>query len=435
MRVRLTVKACKLRVADINSDTLIEEFPIDVIKDLKCVNNSLSSYKNLIMFTIFDGSINELHMFQCLGNQSGTDFVKEVEGARKLSTLRRDPIQKTPIDDGILPIFPAGLIDPSSKKMMMKNKFQTVRGNIPHETDEPVDAVDRQVKILDFLFSDIESFITQLHQIAYAYQVKAKRKTVRNSGFGDGLQNMRCKQLQAKEFVDIFKEFKLSFILIAKLKKIICNPNAPELVHFLFKPLSLVVNTSPDSNQCSGLDLAKNVANPLITDETINLFENCLDTTENNLWSDMGAAWKKTSKEWHEELPIYVPVFKNGWSPPLEWMKEIFSNAGSPTLPTSKGIFQKRVDKVNSPANSITSSSSSSSGTMSANEKFRKKLLKEKAKVYQACMDYVAKNDKELSLNTGEIIEVLKDKKNWWKLRNSKGESGFAPKNFVKPFE
>lgn len=53
----------------------------------------------------------------------------------------------------------------------------------------------------------------------------------------------------------------------AKLKKIICNPNAPELVHFLFKPLSLVVNTSPDSNQCSGLDLAKNVANPLITDE------------------------------------------------------------------------------------------------------------------------------------------------------------------------
>ena len=42
-------------------------FPVDVVKDLTCFQATNIGYNNLIMFTIFDGSINELHMFQCLG--------------------------------------------------------------------------------------------------------------------------------------------------------------------------------------------------------------------------------------------------------------------------------------------------------------------------------------------------------------------------------
>lgn len=41
--------------------------------------------------------------------------------------------------------------------------------------------------------------------------------------------------------------FNCSFIVQAKLRSHIRDPNAPELVHFLFTPLALIVDTSGDS--------------------------------------------------------------------------------------------------------------------------------------------------------------------------------------------
>ena len=59
--------------------------------------------------------------------------------------------------------------------------------------------------------------------------------------------SVRAKPPPEHEFVDIFQKFKLSFNLLAKLKAHIHEPNAPELVHFLFTPLALIVDASHDS--------------------------------------------------------------------------------------------------------------------------------------------------------------------------------------------
>ena len=72
---------------------------------------------------------------------------------------------------------------------------------------------------------------------------KSKKKDM-----GDGMLNMRAKPPPERDFVDIFQKFKLSFNLLAKLKAHIHDPNAPELVHFLFTPLALIVDASHDSH-------------------------------------------------------------------------------------------------------------------------------------------------------------------------------------------
>ena len=72
---------------------------------------------------------------------------------------------------------------------------------------------------------------------------RSKRKDL-----GDGMLSMRAKPPPEREFVDIFQKFKLSFNLLAKLRAHIHDPNAPELVHFLFTPLALIVDASHDSH-------------------------------------------------------------------------------------------------------------------------------------------------------------------------------------------
>ena len=95
---------------------------------------------------------------------------------------------------------------------------------------------------------------------------------------GDGMLNMRAKPPPERDFVDIFQKFKLSFNLLAKLKAHIHGPNAPELVHFLFTPLALIVDASHDSHY--GPNLPSKVLSPLLTADAVELLVNCLTSKE-----------------------------------------------------------------------------------------------------------------------------------------------------------
>jgi epidermal growth factor receptor kinase substrate 8 len=86
--------------------------------------------------------------------------------------------------------------------------------------------------------------------------------------------SVRAKPPPEHEFVDIFQKFKLSFNLLAKLKAHIHEPNAPELVHFLFTPLALIVDASHDSQY--GPNLPEKVVTPLLTKQAVDLLLNCL---------------------------------------------------------------------------------------------------------------------------------------------------------------
>ena len=80
------------------------------------------------------------------------------------------------------------------------------------------------------------------------------------------------------------------YLFQAKLKPHIHDPNAPELVHFLFTPLSLVVEASKDPRN-GAPDLAAKVISPLISHDAKDLLLNCLTSKEVDLWTSLGDAW------------------------------------------------------------------------------------------------------------------------------------------------
>lgn len=78
----------------------------------------------------------------------------------------------------------------------------------------------------------------------------------------------------------------------ARLKPYIHDPNAPELVHFLFTPLSLIYEASRDVNNPP--PLASRAVSPLLTREAKDLLLNCLTSKEQEFWMSLGDAWFMT---------------------------------------------------------------------------------------------------------------------------------------------
>lgn len=112
---------------------------------------------------------------------------------------------------------------------------------------------------------------------------------------------MRAKPPPAEDFIDIFEKFKYAFNLLAKLKAHIHDPNAPELVHFLFTPLSLIYEASRDPVH-GGRDLAESATKPAITQDARQLLLNCLTSKELELWQSLGKSW--TNNRWGLDHPL-----------------------------------------------------------------------------------------------------------------------------------
>ncbi|ALC39598.1 aru, partial [Drosophila busckii] len=203
---------------------------------------------------------------------------------------------------------------------------------------------ERDVAVLNHCFDDIEKFIARLQHAAAASRELERRRRNRKSKKrdpGEGLLTLRTRPPHEKEFVDIFAKFKLSFNLLAKLKAHIHDPNAPELVHFLFTPLALIVEASSDTYYES--QLPARVVNPLLTREAINLLINCVTSKETELWRSLGDAWVIPRDQWKEDVGSYHPVFLDGWSPDYLVIDEL--EATSPTH-----VHKRRLEVQPSPA-------------------------------------------------------------------------------------
>ena len=186
--------------------------------------------------------------------------------------------------------------------------------------------IENDVQVLNSCFDDIERFVTRIQAASEHLKELERRKKARPGEkklSGDGVLNMRAQLPPTKDYFDIFQKFKLSFNLLAKLKAYIHDPNAPELIHFLFTPLSLIVSTTKEQPYRG---LTKTVWLPLLTRDSKLLLLNCLTSKEVDLWQSLGDAWVLSVEEAHDQPEayghlknqVYIPTFSNGWTPSLD---------------------------------------------------------------------------------------------------------------------
>ncbi|KAM9204197.1 epidermal growth factor receptor kinase substrate 8 isoform 1-T2 [Mergus octosetaceus] len=473
-------------LVDLESKNELENFPLSTIQHCQAVMNACN-YNSILALVCKEPTQNkpDLHLFQC--DEIKASFIHEdIESAisdsksgkqkKRLETLRMisnadstippPPRAPAPVPPGtITQVDVRSRVAAWSAWATEQGEFEKHRQYHDHEeTAEMIAArIDRDVQILNHILDDIEYFVTKLQKAAEAFAELAKRKKTKKSkkkGPGEGVLTLRSKPPPPDEFVDCFQKFKHGFNLLAKLKFHIQNPSAAELVHFLFTPLHMVVQTT------GGPELASTVLSPLLTKDTIDFLQYTVTSEEGQLWMSLGDTWTKARADWPKDqfIPPYVPRFRNGWEPPLlnfmgapneqelNHLAESVANfaeqqrkqeikrlstepPGVPDYPPSDGYAFSNTVYKRGPLLDQGAAVAAFKQTVSRHvDRNYEAHNKTQSKKYAKCKyEFMARNNSELSVMKEEIVEILDDRKQWWKVRNKSGNAGFVPNNILDP--
>ncbi|XP_035486950.1 epidermal growth factor receptor kinase substrate 8-like protein 3 isoform X2 [Scophthalmus maximus] len=261
--------------------------------------------------------------------------------------------------------------------------------------------LDRSVDIFNHVLSDIEIF---MGQVAAVVAKNAKKKKKKKKGkVMDGMPPM-------EEFAECLHKIKYGFNLLGELNGRINNPSAPEFVHALFSSLAFVIVHCPK-------DLPPTIVAPLLIPQCIRLMSEEASAEEDQLWQSLGDAWNIPSTKWpedDEDIPTYTPKFSDGWQAP-----EV---AAAPAL--SEAVSKQDIPR---PAPGQTSAN-----WTPAHHPQKARSGEFQPRRIRVLYDFVSRNPREITVRKGEMVELLDMSKQWWKVRNSKGEEGFIPNNVLE---
>ncbi|KAM4900881.1 epidermal growth factor receptor kinase substrate 8 isoform 2-T2 [Sylvia borin] len=473
-------------LVDLESKNELENFPLSTIQHCQAVMNACN-YNSILALICKEPTQNkpDLHLFQC-DEIKATLIHDDIESAicdsksgkqkKRLETLRMlskadSAIPPPPRAPAPVPPGTITQVDVRSR-VAAWSAWASEQGDYEkhrqyHEQEETAEMIaariDRDVQILNHILDDIEYFVTKLQKAAEAFAELSKRKKTKKSkkkGPGEGVLTLRAKPPPPDEFVDCFQKFKHGFNLLAKLKFHIQNPSAADLVHFLFTPLHMVVQTT------GGPELASTVLSPLLTKDTIDFLRYTVTSEEGQLWMSLGDSWTKARAEWPKDhfIPPYVPRFRNGWEPPLlnfmgapkeqelnhlaesvanvaeqqrkQEMKRLSSEPpGVPDYPPVDGYAFSNTAYKRGPLLDQGAAVAAFKQTVSRHvDRNYEAHNKAQGKKYAKCKyEFVARNNSELSVLKEEIVEILDDRKQWWKVQNKSGSTGFVPNNILDP--
>lgn len=483
-------------IIDFETGDVVEKFPMHLINSPMAFmgNDPKELYNNILIFIVKEDtkqknfSPSEMHIFQ-ISRVSAQEVVEDMKlfMAGKWKGFTHQPHHRNQSVPTPEPLMNGAKQQPPTR---FSASPETLPGNPRDSLDETSstssEKYEREVMILNHCFDDIERFIARLQSSAAAHKELERRRRSRKSkkkDHGDGMLSMRAKPPPEREFVDVFQKFKLSFNLLAKLKSHIHDPNAPELVHFLFTPLALIVDASRDSNY--GPNLASKVVSPLLLKEALDLLANCLTSKESDLWHSLGDPWVIPRDQWKGYVAPYHPTFSDGWSPdyPISEERGVAELTAAAAAIAAQKARREDLLKTQREADfreqeyhrnqfyygsdisgdrpgpspvghspqmeyrsDISVDSIERSGVppimhdSQKNFERQQKLWLEElrsrdAKVVQVVFPRTANNDKELTVFRGEYLEVLDDTRKWWKARNFRGSVAHVPHTIVTAIE
>ncbi|XP_049643601.1 epidermal growth factor receptor kinase substrate 8-like protein 1 [Suncus etruscus] len=285
---------------------------------------------------------------------------------------------------------------------------------------------ERDVDILNHVFDDVENFVSRLQKSAEAARVLEHRergRRTRRRTAGEGLLTLRAKPPSEAEYTDVLQKIKYAFSLLARLRRNIANPSSPELLHFLFGPLQMIVDTS------GGPQFASGVRRPHLTAEAVTLLRENVTPREEALWTSLGDAWTRPGVELApEEGPAYRPEFYCGWEPPAT------DPQGRPWEdPVEKQLLHERRRRQQSAHHAAVNGHQDPESEAEPQPE-PEPTVEPTGKWVLCNYDFQARNSSELSVKHQDVLEVLDDKRKWWKVRDPQGQEGYVPYNILAPY-
>ncbi|XP_072242076.1 epidermal growth factor receptor kinase substrate 8-like protein 2 isoform X2 [Leuresthes tenuis] len=430
-----------VRLLDCDTQEELENFPLSTIHLSQTVLNQ-TRYSSVLLLVCQDKEQHkpDIHFFHC--DEVEAELVHaDIDSAigdnkhgkkMRLQTLKVNQEKMRHHRETILPPSAARGPPPAEQGRVAAAAYTQDRrasGQSDSESQKLAQRIEKDVQVLNCALDDIEFFVARMQKVAEAFsQLNQRNKSKKNKkkGPAEGMLTLRAKPPTEAEFIESLQKLKLALNLLAKLKKHIHNPSAAELVHFLFGPLEMVLQS------CGSPELARSVISPHLSKDAVDFVRGQLSPKETTIFELLGDGWTKPRAEWPRDqcAPLYVPRFRNGWEPPAE----LFMTAPWETEGPS-GHFGGSTSpdyRRHSPEDYFGSHSSSSLNGSSYNEMPSSSYNEPSARKYAKIRyHFVARNANELSVLQDEIHEVIEDDKQWWKLRNRSGQVGYVPFNIL----
>ncbi|KAM8864033.1 epidermal growth factor receptor kinase substrate 8-like protein 3b isoform 1-T4 [Spinachia spinachia] len=439
----MEVQAGYLLLNDIETKSELESLPLSCILQTKAVLDSCA-YNSLLTVTVQERNkrVPQVFMFQC--EETGADLVKkdldevvqkggDVDEPRRAQPDIRSHLESIigqnvpgsfrqagprPVQRERIPPPPdhpaAGWRSRESEDMPPlpygdSQEAVMYQPNLPNRDPEAVVQMDteRNTDILNHLLNDVEIFMDKVSLAANATSVPQVKKKK------NALKKKSKKSAPAvilppwEEYISYLQKVKYGFNLLSQLDGSLFNPTAADFVLIFFNSLGEILPQYP-------ADLPPTVLSPLLTEAALQLMSEVInaETKEDLLWRSLGDSWNIPSSRWPDDnVPLYFPEFYDGWQPPPP------SGMASPPSGMPSPLSYE-----------------SSPSSRSSSQRFPSGP-QEPPLYMQVIYDFVARNSQELSTMRGDVVQVVQKSRQWWLVRNTRGEEGHVPQNVLEPMD
>ncbi|XP_047438109.1 epidermal growth factor receptor kinase substrate 8-like protein 3 [Mugil cephalus] len=481
----LEVRGTNLLLKDIESQEELESIALSDIRELHTVTD-IQVFNSLLVISFQSRRRNAttVLMFQCENIKA--EYV-EKDLRRVISRRRADPGSRAgqSVPQWTSPDYDEMSIIMDEDRSLFRQTPNSITGE-----PFPYTEVDRNVDIFNHILSDIEIFIGQV--FAATGVKKKKKKKEKGKGmprpeeFATCFHKIKCGlnllgtlngmiiDPSASEFVHTFFSaigFLMSHAPVGLTSHIVAplltplsirflsdeaSPEEDELWQSLGDPWNVPSNKWHGEIPVYNLEFSDGWTPPPLTSvlppsEPVSRQESPLGAFREPLSRQESPqpAFRAPSRSQESPLPGYgeplrrqespQPAFRREESPPPAFRREespppVFRREESPPPPFRSQ--ESPLPEFGEPLNRQESPHPAPiKAPMSWNPPgpfLKARLIQPKLPRMRVKYDFISRNQRELTIAKGEIVELLDRSKQWWKVKNSKGEEGYVPHNVLE---